>query len=138
MSKVLAVLFCVVMFAAGTYGETTPPAAEKSQPSKIKKTANSDLVFKQRQFELGAEMLPHVAPWINEAAKPCMNSIKKDDKDALAKSAECTAKALETFKSNPSAFINRLPAGERAKLEAMSQDKLKMAPVQSTVTKKEK
>ena len=91
------------------------------------KTATANVSDEQRlqQMNLGASILPYIAPWINSIAEQCMNAIKLDNKVVTAQEASrCSEKAVKQYQDNPTAFLNRMPASDRAELEKIIKDKL--------------
>lgn len=90
------------------------------QAEAIKK-AGPDATARKQQFNLAAEILPFVAPWINEIAKECISKIPvtEETQKASVASAECTKKAVTEFQKNPGAFIEKLSPEEKGKLEAL-------------------
>lgn len=82
-----------------------------------KATANVSAEHKADLFNLGAELMPFVAPFINEIAKDCISKIDLQTRAAESKYAECAQQAISQFQKNPSAFIDRLPASEKEKLD---------------------
>lgn len=97
-----------------------PVGLAQMQAEALKKTA-TDATARKQQFNLAAEILPFVAPWINEIAKDCISKIAvtTDGQKSSVASAECTRKAVAEFQKNPGAFIEKLSPEEKGKLEAL-------------------
>lgn len=78
-----------------------------------------------KQFELGADIIPFIAPWITQVANDCVNRINPRRDDNVEESfAECTRQAVNEFKNNPTAFIQKLPEGAKKRLETLVQEKI--------------
>jgi hypothetical protein len=78
-------------------------------------------------YNLGAELLPFVAPYINNIAKACIDKIDYQSPNAEKRAGDCTKEAVGQFQSNPAAFIDRLPASEKQRLEALVQMRVKQS-----------
>lgn len=70
-------------------------------------------------YNLGSEILPFVAPYINEIAKACIDKVNLQSANAEARVGDCAKEAVGQFQRNPAAFIDRLPASEKQRLEAL-------------------
>ena len=91
----------------------------------IKSTSNVSEEQRLQQLDLGAEILPYIAPWINSIAEECMSAIKLDNRSATAQeAANCSAQAIKQYQDNPTAFLSRMPASERQQLEKIIKDKI--------------
>lgn len=98
----------------------------KMQAEALKK-AGPDETDRKQQFNLAAEILPFVAPWINDIAKDCVSKIAvgSDPQKATAASTECTQKAVAEFQKNPGAFIDKLSPEEKSKLQALVERRMR-------------
>lgn len=70
-------------------------------------------------YNLGAELLPFVTPYINEIAKSCIDKIDFQLPFSEIKVGNCAKDAVGQFQKNPAAFIDRLPASEKQRLEVL-------------------
>ncbi len=98
---------------------------QELQDAAIKKIGPDTLV-KTQLFNLGAEILPFVAPWINEIAKECMvqiNAATSQNTEELA--AACSQKAITEFQKKPAAFIEKLSPSDKTKLQALVDKRIK-------------
>ncbi len=103
------------------------PAGLAQMQAEALKKAGNDPIARKQQFNLGAEILPFVAPWINEIAKDCMSkiSINLETQKAAEAAAECTKGAVAEFQKNPGAFIEKLSAEDKLKLQALVERRLR-------------
>lgn len=103
------------------------PVGLKQIQAEALKSAGTDETSRKQQFNLAAEILPFVAPWINEIAKDCVSkiSISSDAQKITTASTECTQKAVAEFQKNPAAFIEKLSPEDKNKLQTLVDRRLK-------------
>lgn len=90
-----------------------------SETSKVTPQQKNDL------YNLGSEILPFVAPYINEIAKACIDKVDLQSASAEARVGDCAKQAVAQFQKDPAAFIDRMPASEKQRLQTIVNARVK-------------
>lgn len=100
---------------------------QKLQENAAVETSKSTPQQKADLYNLGADLLPFVAPYINEIAKECIDKVDLQAQNAEALVGNCAKKAVSQFQNNPAAFVDRLPASEKQQVEKLINSRLKQS-----------